>query len=247
MSKKKLLLVILAVVLVVVVIFVGINLSNHNKSQSAPAPSATSSSTAPAPDDSDDSDDTSGDPTTDPSEAPAAPTTTPTVPGTKLRAIHSPTSVANDMQLTSGQCKIRAVDAHAGKYLPDANCTPGAIDPAVTQSNISSTICKSGYTKTVRATDTNKYKALSLQQYGLSADKTTEYDHLISLQLGGTNAVSNLWVEPNRSGAPGTTNPKDAVETKLKVAVCANKIPLAKAQQAIATDWTTAEKVLGLS
>jgi hypothetical protein len=150
------------------------------------------------------------------------------------------------MHLTSGQCHIRTVDASSGKYLPDPNCTPGAIDPAVTQDNIASTICKSGYTKNVRATDTEKFKVLSLNQYGIKSAKTTEYDHLISLQLGGTNAVSNLWVEPNKSNAKGTTNPKDAVETRLKNAVCDHKVTLAKAQQAIATDWTTAESKLGL-
>src|ERR1700687_1954524 len=34
--------------------------------------------------------------------------------------------------------------------LPDPKCTPGAVDPSVTQDNIDSTICVSGYTKTVR-------------------------------------------------------------------------------------------------
>ena len=34
--------------------------------------------------------------------------------------------------------------------LPDPKCTPGATDPRVTQSNIQSTICVPGYTKTVR-------------------------------------------------------------------------------------------------
>jgi len=37
-----------------------------------------------------------------------------------------------------------------GGILPDPVCTPGAVDPRVTQNNIDSTICVSGYTKTVR-------------------------------------------------------------------------------------------------
>src|SRR3989338_6405173 len=38
--------------------------------------------------------------------------------------------------------------AHDG--LPDHACTPGAINPAVTQSNIHETICRKGFTKTIR-------------------------------------------------------------------------------------------------
>jgi len=167
---------------------------------------------------------------------------------TELHSVHSPGVVADDIKLTPGQCHVKVVDAASGKYLPDSSCTPGAFDPAVTQDNISSTICKSGYTATVRppASETGKFKNQSLADYGLTSEKTTEYDHLVSLELGGTNAVSNLWVEPNRSGATGTTNPKDAVETNLNKAVCAHKVKLADAQKAIVANWTTAESVLGL-
>lgn len=165
-----------------------------------------------------------------------------------VKSVHSPDKVAVDETLSPGQCKVRTVDAAAGLDLPDPVCTPGAVDPAVTEANLASTICKSGYTTTVRApaSDTNKEKALSLSQYGQSRVSSTEYDHLISLQLGGTNAVSNLWPEPNRANAPGTTNPKDAVETKLNKAVCSHQVTLAAAQKAIATNWVTAVKDLGL-
>src|SRR5438552_1134401 len=36
--------------------------------------------------------------------------------------------------------------------LPDAMCTPGAIDPRVTQDNIHETICRAGYTSRARWT-----------------------------------------------------------------------------------------------
>lgn len=165
-----------------------------------------------------------------------------------VKSLHSPDKVAVDETLAPGQCKARTVDAVAGLFLPDPACTPGAVDPAVTQDNLASTICKSGYTTTVRApaSDTEKIKALSLTQYGQTRAASTEYDHLISLQLGGTNAVSNLWPEPNRAGAPGTTNPKDAVETKLNKAVCSHMVTLSAAQKAIAHDWVTAANDLGL-
>jgi hypothetical protein len=211
----------------------------------APA-SAVASPSASATDSEDTSAGTPGD-TTAPSVA-AVPFAALAAPAPDVKSIHSPDKVAIDETLTPGECKVRTVDAASGDYLPDPACTPGAIDPAVTQDNLASTICKSGYTTTVRApvADTDKVKALSLRQYGQTPASTTEFDHLISLQLGGTNAVSNLWPEPNRAGAPGTTNPKDAVETQLNKAVCSHKVTLAAAQNAIAHDWVTAEKDLGL-
>ena len=165
-----------------------------------------------------------------------------------VKSIHSPSVVATDEQLATGQCAAKVVDAATGEYLPDPACTPGAADPAVTQENIDSTICTSGYTATVRppASNTEKVKAESLREYGQVPMKTTEYDHLISLELGGTNSVSNLWPEPNKSSATGTTNPKDAVENTLHRAICAHKVTLSAAQEAIAHDWITAVKDLGL-
>jgi hypothetical protein len=165
-----------------------------------------------------------------------------------VKSIHSPGIVVTDEQLATGQCSAKVVDAATGEYLPDPACTPGAADPAVTQENIDSTICTSGYTATVRppASNTDKVKTESLREYGQVAMKTTEYDHLISLELGGTNSVSNLWPEPNKASATGTTNPKDAVENTLHRAICAHKVTLSAAQNAIAHNWVTAVKDLGL-
>ncbi|MER6128959.1 hypothetical protein ABT173_41665 [Streptomyces sp. NPDC001795] len=141
-----------------------------------------------------------------------------------------------------------------GEPLTDPKCTPGAISPAVTQANLKSTICrKGGYTGGVRpsASVTGKEKRLNAASYGYTGRMAdAEYDHLISLQLGGDpNDPRNLWVEPadpgHKSGA-GVNNKKDPVETKLHTAVCAGQVTLAAAQRAIATDWTTALSSLGL-
>ncbi len=45
---------------------------------------------------------------------------------------------------------LHPANCHVRGQLPDGTCTPGAIDPAVTQANLRETICKPGYTKTVR-------------------------------------------------------------------------------------------------
>lgn len=132
--------------------------------------------------------------------------------------------------------------------LPDASCTPGAVSPAVTQANLNSTICrKGGYTGGVRPSSyvTGKEKKANALSYGYTGlFKDAEYDHLISLQLGGDpNDSRNLWVEvpdPGHRRDSGPNNNKDKVETKLHTAVCKGSITLRQAQYAIATDWTTA-------
>ncbi|MBW8794242.1 MAG: hypothetical protein JF597_11790 [Streptomyces sp.] len=151
----------------------------------------------------------------------------------------------------AGQCHYRY---EKGEPLEDSACTPGAISPAVTQANLKTTICrKGGYTSGVRpsAYVTGKEKKLNAASYGFTgAMSDAEYDHLISLQLGGDpNDPRNLWLEPADPGhkaGQGVNNRKDPVETKLHTAVCAGKVTLAQAQQAIVTDWTTALARLGL-
>ena len=127
---------------------------------------------------------------------------------------------------------------------PDPSCTPGAVDPAVTQANIATTICNSGYTAKVRppASATDRLKKQMYQAYGIASGTVSELDHLVSLELGGANDAANLW--PEVGSVP---NPKDKVENDLHRAVCAKKVTLAAAQQAIAANWQTAEAQLGLS
>jgi len=52
--------------------------------------------------------------------------------------------------------------------------------------------------------------------------------------------------DPGHKKGSGVNNKKDPVETKLHTAVCKGQVPLAAAQQAIVTDWTTALSSLHL-
>lgn len=154
-----------------------------------------------------------------------------------LLRVHDPRRVTGTL---TGHCTYR----DHGR-LPDPRCTPGAVDPVVTQGNLRSTICHPGYTKTVRpsASQTNKFKfEVAYPAYGDPHSEKTELDHLVSLELGGANDAANLWPE-----TPPTPNPKDKVENALHAAVCDGRVKLAAAQNAIASDWTTAESKLGLS
>jgi len=81
--------------------------------------------------------------------------------------------------------------------------------------------------------------------YDGSSASPYELDHLIPLELGGSSSTLNLWPEQNIGGT-GTYvhNAKDQVEDDLHTAVCDGQVSLAAAQQAIASNWTTAEAML---
>lgn len=136
--------------------------------------------------------------------------------------------------------------------LPDPDCTPGATNPKVTQDTLATTICrKGGYTSSIRPPSdiTGREKAANAKSYGYTGSFTTgEYDHLISLQLGGDpNDPRNLWVEPNDDKtATSPNNRKDSVEDKAHDAICSGRMSLAEVQQAIATDWVALGRRLGV-
>jgi hypothetical protein len=140
-------------------------------------------------------------------------------------------------QPPAGSCHYRT--ASDGAVLPDPACTAGATNPRVTQANIADTICRPGYTNAIRpARDiTEAEKRANATSYGYSRRLSdAEYDHLIPLALSGDpNDARNLWVEPGNS-----PNPKDDIEIELARMVCSGRVSLVGAQQAIASDWTTA-------
>lgn len=152
----------------------------------------------------------------------------------------SPYSVQR--QPAAGSCRQRG----SGLYSePDRRCTPGALNPAVTQARIGSTICSSGWTSTVRPSEsvTEPEKYASMEAYGdYGRASSYEYDHLVPLELGGAvNDPRNLWPEPDYSSHSGYyLNPKDHLERALNRLVCSGEMPLARAQVLIATDWVSA-------
>ena len=122
-------------------------------------------------------------------------------------------------------------------YLPNPKLTPGVTNPAVNQLNIQNTICKSGWTATIRppASYTTSLKAQQIKEYGYTDTNLASYeeDHLISLELGGDpKDHKNLWPE-----AYPAARQKDRVETYLKTQICGGGIGLQAAQKIISTDW----------
>jgi hypothetical protein len=108
--------------------------------------------------------------------------------------------------------------------------TPGVVNPDVTQANIRDTICKSGWTRTVRppVSYTNALKARQLREYGLHGPLSAfQEDHLISLELGGNPTdPRNLWPEPYPRAAR-----VDQIENQLNRRICTGELTLAQAQR----------------
>src|SRR5262249_41967338 len=115
---------------------------------------------------------------------------------------------------------------------PDPGCTPGDIFPDVTAAQV----CVSGYSGTVRhVTTTEKNQVYSEYALTVHTAETFEVDHFVSLELGGSNDISNLWPEP--AGPTPGFHQKDQVENYLHKQVCSGAMTLHDAQIQIATDW----------
>ena len=117
-----------------------------------------------------------------------------------------------------------------GSVLASPMLTPGVLNASVTQATIRATICKRGWTATIRP-PTAYTSALKLRQmaaYGESGSPTSyQEDHLISLELGGhPTDPRNLWPEPYPRAAE-----VDRVENALNDQVCSGGLSLAAAQR----------------
>ncbi len=148
--------------------------------------------------------------------------------GSEVRTIAAP--------VTPGKC-------HSVDGLTDPKCTPGVADPRVTQENIQTTICVSGYSAKVRPSSvyTRLLKQRQIAEYGYSDMNPADYeeDHLIPLELGGSPTdPKNLWPEPVAGVFPASR--KDAIENSLHNKVCSGVMSLAEAQMRITANWQTA-------
>jgi hypothetical protein len=117
-----------------------------------------------------------------------------------------------------------------GPYHADIARTPGVLNPDVTQTNIASTICKHGWTRTIRPPTgyTNALKLKQMREYRVTGSPSQyQEDHLISLELGGhPTDARNLWPEPY----PRATE-VDSIENELNAKVCSGDMSLDEAQR----------------
>jgi len=128
---------------------------------------------------------------------------------------------------------------HVRGPLPDAGCTPGTRYRLVDKRRV----CTPGYAGSVRDVPQSRKDAV-YRAYGITRHfdgRNGEVDHLVSLELGGTNATANLFPEAAKP-TPGS-HEKDRLENRLHDLVCSGTITLRKAQHAIATNWVKAYRV----
>lgn len=121
----------------------------------------------------------------------------------------------------------------------EAQARHGAVNPNVTQANIATTICKSGWTATIRPplSYTAPIKRALWVKAG-SKGKLSDYelDHWVPLEVGGApRDPANLVLQP-WAGADGA-HAKDGVENRVKAEVCAGKVTLAVGEQCFLVDW----------
>ena len=124
--------------------------------------------------------------------------------------------------------------------LPDRRCTPGTVLPGVTAAEV----CTAGWATRHRSVS-ESVKERVYASYGIAGahhGRAYEVDHLISLELGGSNDTANLW--PEAAGAQIGFREKDALENYLHREVCAGTIALGVAQHRIALDWLAAFRAM---
>lgn len=134
------------------------------------------------------------------------------------------------------------------RSVPDPSITPGKI--CITDT---AKICATKWGKDERAV-TQSMKNQVFEAYGVPLGSrhlpdgraAFEIDHLVSRELGGCDAVENLWSQPYFG--PCNAHHKDRLENRLHREVCQSPSSgtLATAQEDIRADWIAAyEKRFG--
>ena len=144
----------------------------------------------------------------------------------------TPVDVLIGLALVAAVVVLFAPGLHrnANAILADPARTPGVLNPDVTQANIRSTICRHGWTATIRppVSYTNALKRKQMRQYGETGSMSDyQEDHLISLEMGGNPTdPRNLWPEPYPHASD-----VDRIENEINDEICSGTMTLAQAQQ----------------
>lgn len=142
-----------------------------------------------------------------------------------------------------GDCRTRIRN---GYPVPDPRCTPGGVNPSVTEGVLTDFAWRTECVRNCQTSEAEKH--ITYGWYGIHKPKRNsgdsqvcELDHLVPLELGGADGLGNIWPECGPDTATlhdRYFKVKDRVENYLSDEVRAGRMPLAAAQQGIATDWT---------
>jgi hypothetical protein len=117
---------------------------------------------------------------------------------------------------------------------PDRRCSPGAYSSALTTAVICGSTFRTGMVRNVPESE----KFAVEREYGMTPrpyGRTIEIDHIVALEIGGSNAIANLFPEPG--SGPSDYHAKDALENRAHDMVCAGELSLHTAQVSMAADW----------
>ncbi len=117
---------------------------------------------------------------------------------------------------------------------PDRSCSPGAYYSRLTKRVICSGSFRTGAIRNVPQAEKFRVE----REYGMAASyygDTIEIDHIVPLELGGSNAIANLFPEPGNG--PANYHVKDALENRAKAAVCDGQLSLRAARRGFAMNW----------
>lgn len=126
--------------------------------------------------------------------------------------------------------QIKQVQGYSVVY-PNPDLTPGEV-----ATNDLDKICNKYYEELL-VDAPQQVKEEAFRRYNMTYSSTSKdyvMDHKISLALGGSNSVNNIWPQPRKY--PGYLE-KDVVQRFLREQVCANKTSLADARRQITQDW----------
>jgi hypothetical protein len=127
---------------------------------------------------------------------------------------------------------VAMTGGYSAAAMPNRFLTPGD----VAQHDVR-TVCQIGDARRERAVSYRTRDRVYLA-YGIArGHRKGRYriDHLVPLELGGSNRPANLWPQEFTD-----SKLKDRVEDELHEAVCSGAMSLDAAQKAIARDWHTA-------
>jgi len=117
---------------------------------------------------------------------------------------------------------------------PDRRCSPGAYYAKLTKRIICSASFRTGDYRNVPSSEKHAVEV----EYGLapkSYGSALEIDHIVSLELGGSNDIANLF--PEEANAHPGYRAKDRLENRLHDLVCSGATSLGAARAGIAADW----------
>ncbi len=122
---------------------------------------------------------------------------------------------------------------------PNPTMTPGSVQTTT------KAFCTPGWSRAHRQVSSSMRRAV-YKAYGYPGPQPGwELDHLIPLELGGSNARTNLWPEPPTPADRGFHR-KDKVENAAHDAVCEGRMTVRVAQKAMAKNWYTLGQRLGV-